>query len=67
MRVKWLMRNIPFDANDENEFGLGRYVVAAILLTQACKADLLTLCIAILFDVGFGTLEDDTAFLFSGL
>jgi len=46
------------DADDEGELGLGRDVVAALGLGDAVEADLLTLLVAILFDVGLGALED---------
>ncbi len=37
------------------------------MLAQAGKADLLTLGIAVFFDVAFGALEDDTTLLLVGL
>lgn len=37
------------------------------MLAQAREPDFLALCIAVLLDVGFGTLEDDTALLLVGL
>ena len=51
------------DADDEDKLGLGGDVVAALLLGDAAQADLLTLCIAVLLDVGFGALEDLLALL----
>jgi len=55
------------DTNYEDQFGLGRDVERAILLAQAGKTDLLTLCIAVFLDVLLGTLEDDAALLLLSL
>jgi len=49
------------DADDEGELGLGRDVVAALLLGDAGEADLLALCVTVLLDVGLGALEDGVA------
>jgi hypothetical protein len=46
------------DAGNEDELGLGRDVVAALGLGDASEADLLTLVVAVLLDVGLGALED---------
>ena len=46
------------DADDKGELGLGRDVVAALLLGDTAQADLLALCIAVLLDIGLGALED---------
>ena len=51
------------DADDEDEFGFRWDVVGAFLLGYTSEADLLALCIAVLFDVGLGALEDLLAFL----
>lgn len=37
------------------------------MLAEARKTYLLTLCIAIFLDIGFGTLEDDTTLFLLGL
>lgn len=55
------------DADDEGKLWLGRDVEGAVLLAQARQTDLLTLGIAVFFDVGFRALEDDTAFFLVGL
>ena len=57
----------PLDADHENELRLSGHVVRSFLLAQACKPDLLALCIAVLLHVLLGTLEDNTALLFLGL
>lgn len=46
------------DTGNEDELGLGRDVVAALGLGDASEADLLTLIVAVLLDVGLGALED---------
>lgn len=55
------------DPDDEGEAGLLGNVEVTRLLGSAGKADLLTLRIAVLLDVGLGTLEDDSALLLVGL
>jgi len=55
------------DADNKDQPGLLFNVEAAVLSTQSSKSDLFTLGIAILFDVGLGTLEDSFALLFVGL
>jgi len=52
-----------FDADQEDQLGLGGDVEGALLLGNAGKADLLALGIAVLLDVLLGTLEDDAALL----
>ena len=59
--------DVPLDADNEDDLGLGRDVVRAGLLGLTSKADLLTLLVAVLLDVGLGTLEDDLALLLVGL
>ena len=46
------------DTGNEDELGLGGNVVAALGLGDASEADLLTLVVAVLLDVGLGALED---------
>jgi len=55
---------LPLNADDEDELRLGRDVEGAVLFAQAGKADLLTLGIAVFFDVALGAFEDDAALLF---
>ena len=58
---------LPLNSDNEDELSLGRDIVGAFLLAQAVKADLFTLCIAVLLNVGFGTFENDTTLLLSSL
>ena len=59
--------DVPLDADNKDDLRLGRDVVRARLLGLTSKADLLTLLVAVLLDVGLGTLEDDLALLLVGL
>lgn len=59
--------DLPLDADDEDQLGLGRDVEGAILLGSAGEADLLALTIAVLLDVLLSTLEDDATLLLVGL
>lgn len=59
--------DIPLDAENKDQLSLSRDIVGTFLLAQAGKADLLALYIAVLFDIGFGALEDDAALLLVGL
>ena len=63
----WIERSVPFDSNDKNQFGLGRNVVGTFLLAEPSKPDLFTLCVTILLDVRFGTLEDCRTLFFASL
>lgn len=56
-----------FDTDNKDQLGLIRNVEGSGLAALAGKADLLALCIAVLLDVGLGTLEDDTTLLLVGL
>ena len=51
------------DTQHEDELVLVGYVEGTILLAQTSESDLLALGVAILLDVGLGTLEDDTTLL----
>lgn len=51
------------DTDDEGELRLSRDVVAALGLGDTVEADLLTLLVAVLLDVGLGALEDLLALL----
>ena len=55
------------DTDNEDKLGLVRDVEVALLTGDTTKADLLTLIIAVLLDVGLGTLEDSSALLLVGL
>ena len=57
----------PLDSHDKDKLGLLIDKEAALLSAHASKPDLLALGIAVLLDVGLGTLEDDTTLLFVGL
>lgn len=46
------------DADDEGELGLGRDVVAALLLGNTAEADLLALCVTVFLYVRLSALED---------
>lgn len=59
--------SLPFDADDEDEFGLSRDVESAFLFAQTGQADFLALGIAVLLDVGFGALEDHATLFFLNL
>ncbi len=62
-----MFRDLPLDADHEEELGLSRDVEGAILLGSTGKADLLALGVAVLLDVLLSTLEDDLALLLVGL
>lgn len=55
------------DTHNEDKLGLLRDVEVALLTSDTTEADLLTLTIAVLLDVGLGTLEDSRALLLVGL
>jgi hypothetical protein len=55
------------DTDNEGELGLSGDVERALLLGDTLKADLLTLCITVLLDVGLGALEDNLTLLLVGL
>lgn len=59
--------NIPLDTDNEDQLGLLRDVEVTLLAGNASKADLLTLSIAVLLDVGLSALEDDATLLLVGL
>lgn len=59
--------NIPLDTDNKSKLGLVLNVEVALLTGDATKTDLLTLSIAVLLDVGLGTLEDGGALLLVGL
>jgi hypothetical protein len=55
--------DIPLDTDNEDQLLLSGDVEGVVLLGQAGKTNLLTLCIAVLLDVLLSTLEDDTTLL----
>jgi hypothetical protein len=55
------------DTDNEDQLGLVRDVEVTLLASNASKADLLTLSIAVLLDVGLSTLEDSLTLLLVGL
>lgn len=57
-----MSEDIPLDAEDKDQFWLLFDVEGAVLSAQSSKSDLLSLCVAIFLDIGFGALEDDTTF-----
>ncbi len=59
--------NVPFNTDYEDKLRLGRDIVTAVLLAQASEPNLLTLCIAVLLDVGFGALENNATLFLAGL
>lgn len=58
---------IPLDTDNEDQLGLILNVEVTLLAGSAGQADLLTLSIAVLADVGLGALEDNTTLLLVGL
>lgn len=54
------------DTDNEDKLGLLRNVEVTLLASNAGKADLLTLSIAVLLDVGLGALEDGGTLLLAG-
>lgn len=59
--------SLPLDTDDEDQLGLVRDVEVTLLTGNTSKADLLTLIVAVLLDVGLGTLEDSSTLLLVGL
>jgi hypothetical protein len=59
--------NIPLDTDNEDQLGLVINVEVTLLTGSAGQADLLTLSIAVLLDVGLSALEDDATLLLVGL
>ena len=57
----------PLDTDNKDKLGLVRDVEVTLLTGNASKADLLTLIVAVLLDVGLGTLEDSSTLLLVGL
>jgi len=55
------------DTDNKDELGLGRDVEGARLLGLTRQANLLTLLVAVLLNVGLGALKDDTTLLLVGL
>jgi hypothetical protein len=62
-----LSGNVPLDADEENELGLGGNVSTVVILGNARETDLLLLCVTVLLDVLLSTLENNNALLLVGL
>ena len=60
-------RDIPLDTDNEDQLGLVINVEVTLLAGSAGQADLLTLSLAVLLDVGLSTLEDNATVLRVGL
>jgi hypothetical protein len=58
---------IPLDTDNEDQLGLVIDVEVTLLAGSAGQADLLTLSIAVLLDVGLSALEDNATLLLVGL
>lgn len=67
LRLYKELENIPLDAHNKDNLGLGRDIKGALLLGLAGKTDLLTLGLAVLLHVLLSTLEDGGALLLVGL
>lgn len=61
------MKDIPLDTDNEDQLGLVINVEVTLLAGSAGQADLLTLSIAVLLDVGLSALEDNATLLLVGL
>lgn len=61
------MRDIPLDTDNEDELGLIVNVEVTLLAGSAGQADLLTLSVAVLLNVGLSALEDNATLLLVGL
>lgn len=61
------MEDIPLDTDNEDQLGLVINVEVTLLAGSAGQADLLTLSIAVLLDVGLSALEDNATLLLVGL
>lgn len=61
------MLNIPLDTDNEDQLGLIVNVEVTLLAGSAGQADLLTLSVAVLLDVGLSALEDNATLLLVGL
>lgn len=59
--------NLPLDTDNEDKLRLVRDVEVALLAGDTTETDLLTLSVAVLLNVGLGTLEDRSALLLVGL
>lgn len=64
---KKLEIDIPLDTDNEDQLGLVIDVEVTLLAGSAGQADLLTLSIAVLLDVGLSALEDNATLLLVGL
>lgn len=60
-------RNEPLDTHDEVDLRLGGNIEVTSGLGGALEADLLTLLVVVLVDIGLRSLEDDLALVLTGL
>jgi hypothetical protein len=67
LALLWVDLVDTLDTDDERELGLSWNIEGTILLRDTSKTDALDLCLAVLLDVLFGTLEDDSTLLLVGL
>lgn len=61
------MVDIPLDTDNEDQLGLILNVEVTLLAGSTGQADLLTLCVTVLLDVGLSALEDNATLLLVGL
>ena len=66
-KILYRQSNSPLDTDNEDKLRLVRDVEVALLAGDTTETDLLTLSIAVLLDVGLGTLENGRALLLVGL
>ena len=62
-----MVHDIPLDTDNKDQLGLILNIEVTLLAGSAGQADLLTLSIAVLLDVGLSALEDNTTLLLVGL
>ena len=66
-KILYRQSNSPLDTDNEDKLRLVRDVEVALLAGDTTETDLLTLSVAVLLNVGLGTLEDSSALLLVGL
>jgi hypothetical protein len=67
LALLWVDLVYTLNTDNKGKLGLGRDSEGSLLLGETVEADLLTLCVTVLLDVGLGTLEDDLSLLLVGL
>lgn len=67
--LSWLGCHLvdTLDSDDKDKLVLLLHIERSLLSAQSSKSDLLTFLVAVLLDVGFGSLEDDASLLLVGL